>query len=95
MSATGEILKMVRLELPAELHKRLRVEAAQREMSMSALARPRQRRRRPGRNATRRREDRSRVRAGKPNRVPGRLIFEHFGEGRDDQSRPAGSGPKT
>lgn len=39
MDATGEILKMVRLELPAEIHKRLRVEAAQREMSMSALAR--------------------------------------------------------
>ena len=39
MSATGELLKTVRLELPADLHKRLRIEAANREMSMAALAR--------------------------------------------------------
>ena len=39
MNATGEVLKTVRLELPADLHKRLRVEAANREVSMAALAR--------------------------------------------------------
>jgi plasmid stability protein len=39
MNASGEILKTVRLELPADIHKELRVEAAQREMSMASLAR--------------------------------------------------------
>ncbi len=39
MNAQGEELRTVRLDLPAETHKRLRVEAAQREMSMAQLAR--------------------------------------------------------
>ena len=39
MNATGQELKTVRLELPKDLHKRLRREAAERDMSMAALAR--------------------------------------------------------
>jgi hypothetical protein len=37
-TATGG-LKAVRLELPAEVHRELRIEAAKRETHMSALAR--------------------------------------------------------
>ena len=36
---TGTELRAVRLELPAKLHKRLRQAAADREISMAALAR--------------------------------------------------------
>jgi plasmid stability protein len=39
MDAQGQELRTVRLDLPAEIHKRLRVEAAQREISMAQLAR--------------------------------------------------------
>jgi plasmid stability protein len=39
MSATGVVLKTVRLELPLEVHRRLRVLAAKEEKSMAALAR--------------------------------------------------------
>jgi predicted HicB family RNase H-like nuclease len=39
MPATGEKLRMVRLELPEEWHKLLRLEAAKRDVSLAALAR--------------------------------------------------------
>jgi hypothetical protein len=39
MNAAGQELKTVRLDLPADLHKRLRLEAAHREMSMAQVAR--------------------------------------------------------
>ncbi|MDG3006625.1 hypothetical protein [Paludisphaera mucosa] len=39
VNATGTELKAVRLELPAETHKQLRIEAAKRDMSMAALVR--------------------------------------------------------
>ena len=38
-AATEEELKAVRLELPPDLHKELRIEAAKRDTHMSALAR--------------------------------------------------------
>jgi predicted HicB family RNase H-like nuclease len=39
VSATGTELKAVRLELTAETHKQLRIEAAKQDMSMAALVR--------------------------------------------------------
>lgn len=39
VNATGVELKIVRLELSADQHKQLRVAAANREISMAALAR--------------------------------------------------------
>jgi plasmid stability protein len=39
MNAQGQELRTVRLDLPADIHKRLRIEAAQREISMAQLAR--------------------------------------------------------
>jgi hypothetical protein len=39
MNAVEEELKAVRLELPPEMHRLLRIEAAKRETHMSALAR--------------------------------------------------------
>jgi hypothetical protein len=39
MNAAGQELKLVRLELPIELHKRLRMEAARQERSRAWLAR--------------------------------------------------------
>jgi hypothetical protein len=39
VNATGEVLRPVRLELPVEVHKLLRFEAARRELSMAAAAR--------------------------------------------------------
>jgi hypothetical protein len=38
-TATAEEVKAVRLELPPDLHKELRIEAAKRDTHMSALAR--------------------------------------------------------
>jgi hypothetical protein len=38
-TATAEVVKAVRLELPPHLHKELRIEAAKRDTHMSALAR--------------------------------------------------------
>jgi hypothetical protein len=38
-TATAEKVKAVRLELPPDLHKELRIEAAKRDTHMSALAR--------------------------------------------------------
>jgi plasmid stability protein len=37
MNATGEELKAVRLELPIETHRQLRMQAAREEKSMAAL----------------------------------------------------------
>jgi predicted HicB family RNase H-like nuclease len=37
MNATGEQLKAVRLELPIETHRQLRMQAAKEEKSMAAL----------------------------------------------------------
>jgi hypothetical protein len=39
VAATAEELKAVRLELPPDLHRELRIEAAKRDTHMSALAR--------------------------------------------------------
>lgn len=39
MNATGVELKAVRLELPLEVHRALRVEAAKQDQSMAALVR--------------------------------------------------------
>jgi plasmid stability protein len=39
MSVTGVILKTVRLELPIDIHRKLRMQAAKEEKSMAALAR--------------------------------------------------------
>jgi hypothetical protein len=39
MNATGEALKPIRLDLTAEMHKRLRIQAAKEDKSMAALAR--------------------------------------------------------
>ena len=39
MSATGEVLKIVRLELPLTVHRNLRIQAAKDDKSMAALAR--------------------------------------------------------
>jgi hypothetical protein len=39
VNATGEILKVVRLELPERLHDAFRIEAARQRLSMAALAR--------------------------------------------------------
>jgi hypothetical protein len=38
-TATEEVVKAVRLELPPHLHRELRIEAAKRDTHMSALAR--------------------------------------------------------
>jgi hypothetical protein len=39
MSATGEILRPIRLDLSVEMHRRLRIQAAKEDKSMAALAR--------------------------------------------------------
>jgi hypothetical protein len=39
VDATGEVLKVVRLELPEKLHDAFRIEAAKARLSMAALAR--------------------------------------------------------
>jgi hypothetical protein len=39
MNATGQVLKPIRLDLTAEMHRRLRIQAAKEDKSMAALAR--------------------------------------------------------
>ncbi len=39
VDATGTVLKAIRLELPLESHKQLRIEAARQDMSMAAYVR--------------------------------------------------------